>query len=55
MLRITEIFHSMQGEAKTVGLPTAFVRLMERYSLVTLIVVMVMLHTAPVELFEPNQ
>ena len=26
-LRITEIFHSLQGEAKTVGLPTAFVRL----------------------------
>lgn len=27
MLRITEIFHSLQGEAATVGLPTAFVRL----------------------------
>ena len=26
-LRITEIFHSLQGEANTVGLPTAFVRL----------------------------
>lgn len=26
-LRITEIFHSLQGEALTVGLPTAFVRL----------------------------
>ena len=26
-LRITEIFYSLQGEAKTVGLPTAFVRL----------------------------
>ena len=26
-LRITEIFHSLQGEATTVGLPTAFVRL----------------------------
>lgn len=26
-LRITEIFHSLQGEAATVGLPTAFVRL----------------------------
>lgn len=26
-LRITEIFHSLQGEARTVGLPTAFVRL----------------------------
>ena len=26
-LRITEIFHSLQGEAKTVGLPTVFVRL----------------------------
>lgn len=27
MLRITEIFHSLQGEANTAGLPTAFVRL----------------------------
>ncbi|MFK7862743.1 MAG: 7-carboxy-7-deazaguanine synthase QueE [Pseudohongiellaceae bacterium] len=26
-LRITEIFHSLQGEAKTMGLPTVFVRL----------------------------
>ena len=26
-LRITEIFHSLQGEARTVGCPTAFVRL----------------------------
>ncbi len=26
-LRITEIFHSLQGEANTVGLPTVFVRL----------------------------
>jgi 7-carboxy-7-deazaguanine synthase len=26
-LRITEVFHSLQGEADTVGLPTAFVRL----------------------------
>lgn len=26
-LRITEIFHSLQGESSTVGLPTAFVRL----------------------------
>jgi len=26
-VRITEIFYSLQGEAKTVGLPTAFVRL----------------------------
>ena len=26
-LRITEIFHSLQGETATVGLPTAFVRL----------------------------
>ena len=26
-LRITEIFHSLQGEARTVGLPTVFVRL----------------------------
>lgn len=26
-LRITEIFHSIQGEAKTVGCPTVFVRL----------------------------
>jgi len=26
-LRITEIFYSLQGEARTVGLPTAFVRL----------------------------
>lgn len=27
MLRITEIFHSLQGETSTVGLPTVFVRL----------------------------
>ncbi len=27
MLRITEIFYSLQGEARTVGLPTVFVRL----------------------------
>ena len=27
MLRITEIFYSLQGEAKTSGLPTVFVRL----------------------------
>ncbi|HKK22383.1 MAG TPA: 7-carboxy-7-deazaguanine synthase QueE [Pseudohaliea sp.] len=27
VLRITEIFHSLQGEARTVGLPTVFVRL----------------------------
>ena len=27
MLRITEIFYSLQGEARTSGLPTAFVRL----------------------------
>jgi 7-carboxy-7-deazaguanine synthase len=27
MIRITEIFHSLQGEARTVGLPTVFVRL----------------------------
>lgn len=27
LLRITEIFHSLQGEARTVGLPTVFVRL----------------------------
>jgi 7-carboxy-7-deazaguanine synthase len=27
MLKITEIFHSLQGEARQVGLPTAFVRL----------------------------
>ncbi len=26
-LRITEIFHSLQGEARTVGLPTVFIRL----------------------------
>lgn len=26
-LRVTEIFYSLQGEARTVGLPTAFVRL----------------------------
>ena len=26
-LRITEIFHSLQGESKTVGIPTIFVRL----------------------------
>ena len=26
-LRITEIFHSLQGESITVGLPTVFVRL----------------------------
>ena len=26
-LRITEIFHSLQGEARTVGWPTVFVRL----------------------------
>ena len=26
-LRITEIFHSLQGEARSVGLPTVFVRL----------------------------
>ncbi len=26
-LRITEIFYSLQGEAKTVGIPTVFVRL----------------------------
>lgn len=26
-LRITEVFHSLQGEADTVGVPTAFVRL----------------------------
>ena len=26
-LRITEIFHSLQGEADTVGFPTVFVRL----------------------------
>src|SRR5579862_7708699 len=26
-LRITEIFHSLQGETRTVGLPTVFVRL----------------------------
>lgn len=27
VLRITEIFHSLQGESRTVGLPTVFVRL----------------------------
>lgn len=27
VLRITEVFHSLQGEARTVGLPTVFVRL----------------------------
>ena len=27
VLRITEIFHSLQGEARTVGIPTVFVRL----------------------------
>ena len=27
MLKITEIFHSLQGEARQAGLPTAFVRL----------------------------
>ena len=26
-IRITEIFHSLQGEARTVGRPTVFVRL----------------------------
>jgi len=26
-LKITEIFHSLQGEADTVGFPTVFVRL----------------------------
>jgi 7-carboxy-7-deazaguanine synthase len=26
-LRVTEIFHSIQGESRTVGLPTAFIRL----------------------------
>ena len=26
-LRITEIFYSLQGEARTVGVPTVFVRL----------------------------
>jgi len=26
-LRITEIFHSLQGEARTVGIPTVFIRL----------------------------
>ncbi len=26
-LRITEIFHSLQGESVTVGMPTVFVRL----------------------------
>ncbi|MCF5354523.1 7-carboxy-7-deazaguanine synthase QueE, partial [Pseudomonas syringae] len=26
-LRITEIFHSLQGETRTAGLPTVFVRL----------------------------
>jgi 7-carboxy-7-deazaguanine synthase len=27
MLRVTEIFYSLQGETRTVGLPTAFIRL----------------------------
>jgi len=27
MLRVTEIFYSLQGESKTVGLPTVFIRL----------------------------
>ena len=27
MLKITEIFHSLQGEARQAGLPTVFVRL----------------------------
>ncbi|MBQ13297.1 MAG: 7-carboxy-7-deazaguanine synthase QueE [Gammaproteobacteria bacterium] len=27
ILRVTEIFHSLQGEAKTAGIPTVFVRL----------------------------
>ena len=27
MLRITEIFHSLQGESNSVGLPTVFIRL----------------------------
>ena len=27
MLRITEIFYSLQGEARTTGAPTVFVRL----------------------------
>jgi 7-carboxy-7-deazaguanine synthase len=26
-LKLTELFHSLQGEADTVGLPTVFVRL----------------------------
>ena len=26
-LRVNEIFHSLQGEARTVGFPTVFVRL----------------------------
>ena len=26
-LRVTEIFYSLQGEARTVGLPTVFIRL----------------------------
>ena len=26
-LRITEIFHSLQGESSSVGLPTVFIRL----------------------------
>ena len=26
-LRLTEIFHSLQGEARTVGRPTVFIRL----------------------------
>ena len=27
LVRLTEIFYSLQGEARTVGLPTVFVRL----------------------------
>ena len=27
MLKITEIFYSLQGETKTIGLPTVFIRL----------------------------